>query len=434
MRYLAAAAAAALLILSACGGGSDPPAPTALPSPTAAATATPSATSGLGPAEFDPALAFAHVEALTESPRPAGSEAERDAARYLRDQLSSFGYEVQVEPFSFALFADAGSSLTVTSPRALRPAVYPFEPNLNAVAEGPLVAAGLGIEGDFPASTAGAIALIERGELRFETKVANAAAAGAIGAVIYNNEPGLYGGEFSGPPDIPALSMSQDDGQELLDLLEAGPVNVRLEVKTESGPRQSQNVVARPPDGECRVLTGGHYDSVAAGPGANDNASGTATVVEMARVMAADGEYGDVCFALFGSEEVGLVGSFRYVETMTDEERLALTAMLNVDMAGVGTRWLLAGTSSVADVAAAEAEARGLDYELSVGEELGGSDHAPFLQEGVPAIFLHSFTETVADDPNYHTAEDKPEHVRATRLAEIGSLAVAVIETLLAGG
>lgn len=438
-RPLAAATTiAALLTLAACGGPNSPsPTATADPilTPSPASTST-AAANDLGPTEFDAARAFAHVEALAGDigPRPAGSDSEREAARYLRDQLQSFGYEVEVVPFSFNLFADAGSSLAVTSPRALSPAVYPFEPNVNRVVEGRLVAAGIGRTSDFPADAAGAIALMERGELRFETKVANAAAAGAVGAVVYNSEPGLFGGELENKPDIPALSMSQEDGQVLLDLLDEGPVSVRLEVKTESGQRQSQNVVARPPDGECRVLAGGHYDSVPAGPGANDNASGTATVIEMARVMAADGEYGDACFALFGAEEVGLVGSDRFVAALSGEEREALEAMMNLDMEGVGERWLLAGSASIAEVAETEARTRGLDYERIGGEDIGGSDHAPFLVDGIPAMFLHSFTNEVADDPNYHTPGDTPERVEPERLLEAGSLAVAVLEALLAGG
>jgi aminopeptidase YwaD len=208
---------------------------------------------------------------------------------------------------------------------------------------------------------------------------------------------------------------------------------VRLEVRTESGSRESQNVVGRPPDGECRLIAGGHYDSVAAGPGANDNASGTATVVEMARVLAADGELDDVCFVLFGAEEVGLIGSSRFVARLTTLESETLEAMLNFDMVGVGTNWLLNGSLSITDIAVAEAEERGLDYAADNSLELSGSDHASFLAADVPAIFLHNFFDVVADDPRYHTAEDQPQHVEPSLMAEIGDAGLAVIEELLRG-
>ena len=63
----------------------------------------------------------------------------------------------------------------------------------------------------------------------------------------------------------------------------------------------------------------------------------------------------------------------------------------------------------------------------------GGSDHGSFINAGIPAIFFHSMFAVVADDPNYHTAEDKAEHVQADRMAEIGEVALAVIDTLLSG-
>jgi len=428
----------AALILTACSGGPKrpTPTPTTAPTPTAAptVTATPHGSSALGPAKFDPARAFAHVEALAADigSRPAGSETELAAAEYVRDQLESFGYEAELQPFSFEVFADAGSGLRVTSPRTLNPAVYPFEGSADGVAEGQLVEAGMGRPRDFPAGTAGKIAVIERGVLYFSDKVANAAEAGAAAAIIYNNEPGLYSGNLTEPSAIPVLSVSQSDGETLLAMLADGPVSARLEVKTKSGPQNSQNVVARPPGGECRVIAGGHYDSVPAGPGANDNASGTATAVEMARVLAADGAFDNACFVLFGSEEVGLIGSASFVESLTAAEQDAIEGMLNFDMVATGGQWYFGGPAELTEVAATEAEERGLKYTARAGDEVVGSDHASFLNAGVPAMFIHRYTRTLADDPNYHTSEDKAEYVQATAMAEIGEAGLGMIEALLA--
>jgi aminopeptidase YwaD len=434
-----AAVLVAAILLAACGGSPKQasPTPTVAPTPTAVPTAasTPHGSSGLGPAKFDPARAFAHVEALAVDigSRPAGSENELAAAQYLRDQLQGFGYEVELQPFSFEVFSDAGSSLQVTSPRPLAPAVSPRAPSADGVAEGRLVEAGIGRPDDFPAGASGNIALIKRGTLYFSDKAANAAEAGAVAAVIYNDEPGLYSGQLSNPSTIPVLSISQQDGEALLAMMEEGPVSVHLEVRTQSGPRNSQNVVARPPDGECRVIAGGHYDSVPAGPGANDNASGTATAVEMARVLAADGELDDACFVLFGSEEVGLVGSARFVDSLTDAQADALEGVLNFDMVATGSQWFLAGPPQLTDVAKKEADERGLKYTASSASPADlGSDHASFLNAGIAAIFIHRYTRTLADDPHYHTSEDKAKYVQATLMAEIGEVGLSMIETLLA--
>ncbi len=215
-------------------------------------------------------------------------------------------------------------------------------------------------------------------------------------------------------------------------MVQAGPVSVRLEVRTGSGDRDSQNVVAQPQDGECRVVAGGHYDSVPAGPGANDNASGAATVVEMARVLAADGEFDDVCFVLFGAEEINLIGSAHFVESLTPIEEETLEAMLNFDMVGVGTQWLFAGSPSMTDLAAVEADERDLDYVVG-GSSPVGSDHISFINAGIPAVFFHSFFEAPIDDPRYHTAEDRAEHVQPTRMAGIAEVGLAVIDAVLSG-
>jgi len=189
----------------------------------------------------------------------------------------------------------------------------------------------------------------------------------------------------------------------------------------------SQNVVAEPPGAKCRMVVGGHYDSVPAGPGANDNASGTATVIEIARVLAADGVFEDVCFALFGAEEIGLVGSAVYVSELTPEEAGMIEGMLNFDMLAVGDSWPLVGSREIIDVAAAEAERIGVSYRtIAALPENLGSDHASFIQAGIPAMIFNCFC-----DQNYHSAADRIEFVQEKRLEEAGAMGLGTIAKLL---
>jgi aminopeptidase YwaD len=185
--------------------------------------------------------------------------------------------------------------------------------------------------------------------------------------------------------------------------------------------------VAAPVDSSCEIVAGGHFDSVPAGPGANDNASGTAVVLEMARARAARAQSDGVCYVLFGSEEIGLVGSSYYVNELPKADLEALEAMLNFDMLAVGDTWPLIGSPEVTDIAVAEAQELGLAYKVSrtLPENLG-SDHASFAQAGVPAMIFNCFC-----DANYHTAEDKFEFISETRLAEAGIMGLGMIETLL---
>jgi subtilisin family serine protease len=97
---------------------------------------------------------------------------------------------------------------------------------------GPLRFAGRGTKEAVEAvDLKGAIALIERGDIPFYEKVANAAAAGAIGALIFNNEPGNYGGTLGSPGAIPALALTREEG---LPLKESPGATIRVYVTPDS--------------------------------------------------------------------------------------------------------------------------------------------------------------------------------------------------------
>ena len=83
--------------------------------------------------------------------------------------------------------------------------------------------------------TAGKIALIERGDIFFSDKGINAAAAGAVAAIIFNDEPGPFAGTLRDDVTIPIVGISRENGRRLLTLLGSGPVFVRLGVLTDSG-------------------------------------------------------------------------------------------------------------------------------------------------------------------------------------------------------
>jgi len=98
-----------------------------------------------------------------------------------------------------------------------------------AVITAEILFADLGYPEDFVGQDfTGKLALIERGEITFAEKVATAYAAGAVGAIIYNNEPGNFYGTLDSPGDIPAVSISQEDGLYVKDLIDAGTTIANL--------------------------------------------------------------------------------------------------------------------------------------------------------------------------------------------------------------
>ena len=104
----------------------------------------------------------------------------------------------------------------------------------------------------------------------------------------------------------------------------------------------------------CATITGGHYDSVTVTGGADDNASGAAAVLEVARLVAARKLTGENCFVLFSAEEFGLIGSHAFVDALSPEALAAMQAMLNLDVVGVSGTLGLVGDAGLVEQARVE--------------------------------------------------------------------------------
>ena len=372
--------------------------------------------------------AYAHLIVLAQDigSRSAGSDAEFAAADYIADQLTSYGYRASLDAFQVEYFVEQASRLEVLSPEAVTLEPRALHLSASGEATGELVAAGIGRPEDFPAGDlAGRVALLERGELAFSDKMANAAAAGAAAVIVYNNQEGSFRGDLSEESAIPAVSISQAEGQQLVALLAQGPVTVRLSAEAGLEQTTSNNVVARPPDGRCEEVVGAHYDSVDAGPGANDNASGVAVLLETARALALSGEQDGVCLVAFGAEEVGLVGSHRFVATLSGDERQAVRAMINLDMVGVGDQWQLTGSQELVAEVDAEAATIGLDPVPAEMPPGLSADENNFIAAGIPAVLIHRF-----DDPRYHSSEDQVQFVEPRLLEQATELALLALRVL----
>jgi aminopeptidase YwaD len=427
----------AALVMSACGADNES---TPTPTPTTTATATveptvtpsptPAPTPTVAPADPDGDLAFDHVLALSVDigSRPAGSDAESAAADYISDQLESFGYETEIQEFPFQSSVLRQASLEVTAPEPTTIGANPLLRSASGRAEGELVFADLGLPEDYPPEGAnGRIALLRRGVLLFAEKVANAEDAGASAVIIFNNESGGFSGALQEDSTIPVLAISQVDGERLLSLLEEGSVRVSIEVNELSG--TSRNVIGRPSDEPCDTISGGHFDSVPQGPGGNDNASGTAAVLELARVVATRDLPGVRCFVLFGAEEVGLLGSRHFVDTLTPEELDALDAMLNFDVVGGEGAWQLDGTPELAERAVSLASDAGIDAAGVPLKKGYSSDHATFLQMNVPAVLFLRYNEDFFSNI-IHTAQDTAELVKPLYLEQAVTMGLALLTSL----
>lgn len=447
------AAATATTSTSPVGPTATAVAPTATPgaasvaTPTSAATAPPSTAAptativaapkpGTGPtpetATFSPTEAYRHVVALatTIGIRAAGTEGEAKGADYIANQLASYGYSVTRHRFPISRFRDNGTTLTLQPPEGGRLTPAPLQFSGSATITGGLLMAGSGASSDFAGRSFNSkIALIERGGNTFREKTVNARNAGAIAVIIYNNVDGPFQGSLAEPINLPVVGLPRDQGLRLRQLLQAGPVEVALKVDVTTDQTPSQNVVAvhaGAPAGRPIIVVGGHFDSVPAGPGANDNASGTAVMLEMARVLAREQRV-ELRFIAFGAEELGLLGSRAYATQLSEEERKRTIAMINLDMLAVGSPLVISGSDDLTERATAIAKELGVtSLGRSSGGRIGGSDHSSFMAVGIPAVFFNR-----PNDPNYHTPEDKAEFVSQEALAIAGQISLRLIDQLI---
>ncbi|MDQ3783754.1 MAG: M20/M25/M40 family metallo-hydrolase [Actinomycetota bacterium] len=206
----------------------------------------------------------------------------------------------------------------------------------------------------------------------------------------------------------------------------------RTHVKSFSVDRgRSRNVVAKWPSGaRYGVVLGAHMDTVPGSPGANDNASGVAVLLETARLIAAREPSRWVKLVAFGSEEYGAdgrhhVGSSQFVRRLGARGRNRLAGMVSIDMIADG-RPLLTGTSGIGPPVAARSLFRIVRAKTNIGLRYitfcDCSDHGPFERAGIPATFLYS-----GEEPDYHSPSDVPQNLTPRDLRRTGRAARAFV-------
>lgn len=200
-------------------------------------------------------------------------------------------------------------------------------------------------------------------------------------------------------------------------------------VPVEAG--RSSNVVATPPGFDARAphrILGAHLDTVAVAPGAEDNASGVAVLLELARLAAADAPRLPVVFIAFGAEEPRgpaddqhHFGSQHYVRELPRGQRRALVDMVAIDRVGVG-RVVPVCTGPLSPERVQRALLRAADRVDVPAQpcESTASDHWSFEKDGLPVARLGSTSYAA-----YHSADDLPRVVNRAQLGRTGRLAWA---------
>jgi Zn-dependent M28 family amino/carboxypeptidase len=423
--------------------------------------------------------AFQQIADRNGGTRHASSPGYDASAAYVANKLRGAGYSVSTQAFQFPFFQETGTHQFQRLSPSPRTYVLGTDFDVmeysgagdvtgqivptNDIVIPPGAAASTsnsGCEaGDFPASTAGNVALIQRGTCDFIVKAENAETAGATAAIIFNEgqagRTDLIAGTL-GSPDvtIPVLDATFAVGQELWNLAKSNPVSVHIVTHTVSETRTTTNVIANTTTGRTDrvVLVGAHLDSVPEGPGINDNGSGSSQNLEIALKMAKLGikPVNQVRFAFWGAEESGLWGSQRYVESLTGKQLHRIALNLNFDMVGSPNfvRFVYDGDGSAfgsdGPSGSGTIEDTFNDYFSSKGlataptEFDGRSDYDAFINAGVPAGGLFTGAEGIKTpaqaavyggtagapyDPCYHKACDTILNLSSTALDQMSDAA-----------
>ncbi|MFG2874979.1 M28 family metallopeptidase [Streptomyces sp. NPDC048337] len=402
--------------------------------------------------------AYNHLKVLqsiadyNKGTRVAGSKGHVQSAQYIEAVMKAAGYKVTKNEFDFVYVETIAEKLTVNGSAGRDVPIHlmtytastPENGVTAQIAAAPVDADGTnGCEtGDFAAGAfTGKIALIKRGGCTFATKQANAAAAGAVGAVIYNNTAGALNGTLgdANAGKVPTGGITQADGEKLAADAAAGPVEVTLDIRQFRENRKTYNVVAetRGGDENNTVFLGAHLDSVAAGPGINDNGSGSAGILQVAQRLASSQTKikNKVKFAWWSAEEYGLLGSEAYVAGLTDAQKKQIKLYLNFDMiASPNAAYFVYDGDDSDGVGAGPGPEGSAQLEKGITDFLdskniphagtdfsGRSDYGPFIEVGIPSGGTFTGAEGiktpeeaakfggqagVAYDVNYHAKGD----------------------------
>ncbi|WP_378739990.1 M28 family metallopeptidase [Nocardia brasiliensis] len=468
--HVIAAAAAVPLVLSLALTGSAYAEPGAPPGPPADSIQAPDVKQHL-----ERFQTIANANGRTRAAGTPGYDASRD---YVAGELRRVGYQVTLQAFTFQAFRERTTAVmeeVSAGPKTYKStppdrselgdfatATYSGSGDKRATVQGvdlvlppgpqPNTSTSGCEKADFAKFTRGNIALLQRGTCTFADKARNAQAAGASGVIIFNEGQEGRTDTFTEPLDetgitIPVVGTSFAVGK---DLASSKNKVVRLKTDTEALPATTHNVLAESRQGNADkvVMAGAHLDSVRAGPGINDNASGSAGLLEVALQMATTQPKNKVRFAWWGAEELGLIGSKYYVSNLSATERSRIKLYLNFDMIGSSNfaYKIYNGSSGPAGSVAIEQnfnryfDSRNIPHVRTALD--GRSDYGPFMRVGIPVGGLFTGAEGIKTrqeqqlfggtagrpyDPCYHRSCDTTANISDTALTvNTGAIADAM--------
>eukprot|EP01080_Neovahlkampfia_damariscottae_P000389 gene389-6803_t len=309
---------------------------------------------------------------------------------------------------------------------------------------------------DFADFKEGNVALVYRGTCFFTVKTQLAFDAKASGFIMVNTDNTLIAPRAAEGINFPTFSVGSILGKQFIDNAATSKFNMMANNINSHIP--AINLIADTIFGDesKTIVVGSHSDGVAEGPGINDNGSGSASTLEIALNLYRESirPVNRLRFAWWAAEELGLLGAYHYVNTLTDEEKKKIAFNLNFDMLGSPNyfRGIYHGGASTVDPDIRTAsgniqivledyfKSKNLGYDLTAFD--GRSDYGPFIEKKIPAGGLATGAEGIktesmrkksggiagiAFDPCYHQACDSISNINRLGIEEMASNAANAI-------
>ncbi|MBI4257628.1 MAG: M20/M25/M40 family metallo-hydrolase, partial [Thaumarchaeota archaeon] len=363
-------------------------------------------------------------------PRPASSKADEKALRLFRDRFESLGLECRVEEFSFTAFEADNWRLSINGEEAPSlPCVA--SPSTKDTLTAPVIDVGHGTDEEI-GDVGGKIILARIGKNHESFKAEKAAEKGALGMLVFAEEEkwGIYTGRLRYPiGSIPALCISSATGLRLSKAASRREAKASIELTAKISDATGKNLLAQiKGESEEYAIVTAHRDSRPHSPGANDNVSGGAVMMEVARALSNKKLKRSIVLFSTDAEEYGLRGSLHHVDKHRDELKRCV-ANVNLDSVGQGTIHTVqrdrAGPLSPALNSFVTHVAKRMNISVKTKSLQNGSDCDSFLNAGVPACWIRGWPST-----SFNSTTDTFDKLDYRLMAKMANLGATVMGRL----
>jgi aminopeptidase YwaD len=328
---------------------------------------------------------------------------ERKAGDYILECFNRYGLQnVHAEPFEMPAWERGTAGLVLMSAEGeveIPCLALPGTHGCDLVAE--IIDVGNGGPEDYQSlaqSAAGKIILTNSVGINRMDKYAAAVEAGAAAFLFSSDKPGMLiptGSTGNPSKTTPAAGLAYEQAARIRRLLAKGPLTARLVLTSYAQPGVARNIVGEIPGADLSqgwIVACGHYDGHDIAQGAIDNGTGTAVVMEAARLLSPLREHlrAGIRFILFSGEELGLYGSYAYAAAHAAEMD-SLRVIFNADIVGLAMPLVLLSQASPETVAWLRTQPlKELDVTVDDNPRvfIMNSDHFPFSEKGIQGFYV----------------------------------------------